>query len=61
MTGQLHIGDVEIEKEIEIDKEKDNKYICPEMNSGQPQPKVETGASCGEQDEGGDRAILFTG
>ena len=45
VTGQLHIGDVEIEKEIEIeiDKEKDNKYICPEMNSGQPQPKVETG------------------
>ena len=41
VTGQLHIGDVEIEKEIEIDKEKDNKYICPEVNSGQPQPKVE--------------------
>ena len=43
VTERLHIGDVEIEKEIEIDKEKDNKYICPEMNSGQPQPKVETG------------------
>lgn len=43
VTERLHIDDVEIEKEIEIDKEKDNKYICPEMNSGQPQPKVETG------------------
>lgn len=39
VTQPLHLGDVE--KEIEIDKEKDNKYICPEVNSGQPQPKVE--------------------
>lgn len=31
----------EISIEIEKDKEKDNKYICPEVNSGQPQPKVE--------------------
>lgn len=42
VTQPLHLGDVEIEKEIERDKEKDNKYICPELNSGQPQPKVET-------------------
>ena len=39
VTQPLHLGDVE--KEIEIDKEKDNKYICPEVNSGQPQPNVE--------------------
>lgn len=39
VTQPLHLGDVE--KEIEIDKEKDNKCICPEVNSGQPQPKVE--------------------
>lgn len=39
VTQSLHLGDVEkeIEKEIEID----NKYICPEINSGQLQPKVE--------------------
>ena len=42
VTQPLHLCDVEIEKEIERDKEKDNKYICPELNSGQPQPKVET-------------------
>ena len=41
VTQPLRLGDVEIEKEIERDKEKDNKYICPEMNSGQPQLKVE--------------------
>ena len=41
VTQPLRLGDVEIEKEIERDKEKDNKYICPELNSGQPQPKVE--------------------
>lgn len=39
VTQPLHLGDVE--KEMEIDKEKDNKYICPEVNSGQLQPKVE--------------------
>lgn len=39
VTQPLHIGDVE--KEIEKEIEKDNKYICPEVNSGQPQPKVE--------------------
>ena len=39
VTQPLHLGDVE--KEIEKDKEKDNKDICPEVNSGQPQPKVE--------------------
>ena len=39
VTQLLHLSDVE--KEIEKDKEKDNKYICPEVNSGQPQPKVE--------------------
>lgn len=39
VTQPLHLGDVE--KEIEIDKEKDNKYICPEVNSGQLQQKVE--------------------
>lgn len=39
VTQPLHLGDVEIE--IEKDKEIDNKYICPELNSGQPQPKVE--------------------
>lgn len=44
VTQPLHLGDVE--KEIEIDKEKDNKYICPEVNSGQPQPKVEIEPSC---------------
>ena len=38
VTQQLHLSDVE--KEIEIDKEIENKYICPEVNSGQPQPKV---------------------
>lgn len=37
VTQPLHLGDVE----KEIDKEKDNKYICPEVNSGQLQPKVE--------------------
>lgn len=53
VTQQLHLSDVEKEKEIEIeiekekeieidkDKEIENKYICPEVNSGQPQPKVE--------------------
>lgn len=53
VTQQLHLSDVEKEKEIEIEKEKEieieiekdkeieNKYICPEVNSGQPQPKVE--------------------
>lgn len=41
VTRPLHLGDVEKEKEIEIEIEKDNKYICPEVNSGQPQPKVE--------------------
>lgn len=41
VTEPLRIGDVEIEIEIEKDKEIDNKYICPEVNSGQPQPKVE--------------------
>ena len=39
VTDAKRIGNVE--KEIEKDKEKDNKYFCPEMNSGQPQPKVE--------------------
>lgn len=39
VTDVKRIGNVE--KEIEKDKEKDNKYFCPEMNSGQPQPKVE--------------------
>ena len=37
VTDVKRIGNVE--KEIEI--EKDNKYFCPELNSGQPQPKVE--------------------
>ena len=41
VTQQLHLSDVEKEIEIEKDKEIDNKYICPEVNSGQPQPKVE--------------------
>ena len=41
VTQQLHLSDVEKEKEIEIDKEIENKYICPEVNSGQPQPKAE--------------------
>lgn len=43
VTQQLHLSDVEKEKEIEIDKDKEieNKYICPEVNSGQPQPKAE--------------------
>lgn len=45
VTQLLHLSDVEkeieIEKDKEKDKEKDNKYICPEVNSGQPQPKVE--------------------
>ena len=35
VTQQLHLSDVEIDKEIE------NKYICSEVNSGQPQPKAE--------------------
>ena len=39
VTQQLHLSDVE--KEKEIDKEIENKYICPEVNSGQPQPKAE--------------------
>lgn len=42
VTQQLHLSDVEKEIEIEKDKEIENKYICPEVNSGQPQPKVET-------------------
>lgn len=48
VTQQLHLSDVEKEKEIEIDKDKEieNKYICPEVNSGQPQPKVEIEPSC---------------
>lgn len=43
VTQQLHLSDVEKEKEIEIDKDKEieNKYICPEVNSGQPQPKAD--------------------
>lgn len=48
VTQQLHLSDVEKEKEIEIakDKEIENKYICPEVNSGQPQPKAEIEPSC---------------
>lgn len=48
VTQQLHLSDVEKEKEIEIDKDKEieNKYICPEVNSGQPQPKAEIEPSC---------------
>lgn len=38
--GSVANGDTEIEKEIEKDKEI-YKTFCPEMNSGQPQPKVE--------------------
>ena len=41
VTEALRMSDVDIEKEIEKDKEKDKKYFCPEMNSGQPQTKVE--------------------
>lgn len=41
VTRQLHLSDVEKEIEIDKDKEIENKYICPEVNSGQPQPKVE--------------------
>lgn len=41
VTQALHLSDVEKEIERERDKEKDIKYICPELNSGQPQPKVE--------------------
>lgn len=41
VTETLRVSDVEKEIEIEKDKEKDNKYLCPEINSGQPQPKVE--------------------
>lgn len=41
VTDMKRIGNVEKEIEIEKDKEKDNKYFCPELNSGQPQPKVE--------------------
>lgn len=41
VTQPLHLSDVEKEIEIEKDKERDNKYLCPEINSGQPQPKVE--------------------
>ena len=46
VTQPLHLSDVEKEIELEKDKEKDNKYICPEVNSGQPQPKVEIEPSC---------------
>lgn len=46
VTQQLHLSDVEKEKEIDKDKEIENKYICPEVNSGQPQPKVEIEPSC---------------
>lgn len=48
VTQQLHLSDVEKEIEIEKDKDKEieNKYICPEVNSGQPQPKVEIEPSC---------------
>lgn len=46
VTQQLHLSDVEKEIEIEKDKEIENKYICPEVNSGQPQPKVEIEPSC---------------
>lgn len=41
VTQQLHLSDVEKEIEIDKDKEIENKYICPEVNSGQPQPKAE--------------------
>lgn len=41
VTDVKRIGNVEKEIGIEKDKEKDNKYFCPELNSGQPQPKVE--------------------
>lgn len=46
VTQQLHLSDVEKEIEIDKDKEIENKYICPEVNSGQPQPKVEIEPSC---------------
>ena len=48
VTQQLHLSDVEKEIEIEIDKDKEieNKYICPEVDSGQPQPKAEIEPSC---------------
>nr|DAZ63837.1 MAG TPA: replisome organizer protein [Caudoviricetes sp.] len=46
VTEALRMSDVDIEKEIEKDKEKDKKYFCPEMNSGQPQTKVEIEPSC---------------
>ncbi len=48
VTQQLHLSDVDKEIEIEIDKDKEieNKYICPEVNSGQPQPKAEIEPSC---------------
>lgn len=46
VTDVKRIGNVEKEIEIEKDKEKDNKYFCPELNSGQPQPKVEIEPSC---------------
>lgn len=46
VTQQLHLSDVEKEIEKEKDKEIENKYICPEVNSGQPQPKVEIEPSC---------------
>ena len=41
VTDVKRIGNVEKEIEIEKDKEKDKKDFCPELNSGQPQPKVE--------------------
>lgn len=46
VTRQLHLSDVEKEIEIDKDKEIENKYICPEVNSGQPQPKAEIEPSC---------------
>lgn len=46
VTQQLHLSDVEKEIEIDKDKEIENKYICPEVNSGQPQPKAEIEPSC---------------
>ena len=42
VTEVKRLSNVEIEKEIEKDKEKDIKSFCPEPGSSEPYPKVET-------------------
>lgn len=41
VTSMLREGNIDIDKDIEIDKEKKYKYFCSELKNSEPQPKVE--------------------